>query len=595
MNAAAFAPDGRTVALGIGDGTVAIYDPVAGRRLRTITPDPKETDNEVRSLAFSRDGKKLLIGGRGKAWLWDLTVNRALAVLSGLKGFVVSVAFHPREATILTVTRDEGKSWKGSAALWNTQTGKMIGVIQGHQDYVRCAVFSRDGSQMLTGGDDGLATLWSTEPFAPKKTFEVGKASVARVAFTHDPGRIVTAGSDGAVTLWSTASGKKISTLGKHTDEVLCLTTSLDGRLVFTGSMDCEVIQWDVAGSRPPRTLRSRPDRPYGLAFSPDGKRLASSAGSDLALIWNPASAVMMRPLEGHRKVVRAAEFSPKGEYVLTCSDDQSVRLWDSTSGQLIGRPWMGHADTVMSARFSPDGRRVVTAGCAKRNPNGSIVQQGEAILWETPSGRSLQMFQGHVGNIWDAVFSSDGKRLVTCGEDKTAIVRDLATGHILATLKGHTDMVVSAFFTPDGSQVVTAAGPKHDTRAILWDVASAKPIREFPGHRLGLSAVVPVPGKGALCPCRLMAPHVFGTWPRVRSSVPLQATRGPRMALRSIRRAGFSPPRRATAPSDTGTSPPAKSWPGSSASTAARTGLSSLPTAFSMGRPGDERTSGFA
>jgi WD40 repeat protein len=74
----------------------------------------------------------------------------------------------------------------------------------------------------------------------------------------------------------------------------------------------------------------------------------------------------------------------------------------------------------------------------------------------------------GHEGGVWSAQFSSDGLRIVTASEDKTARVWDTATWKSVATLAGHERGVTSVQFSPDGAQIVTACC---DQTARVWTI----------------------------------------------------------------------------------------------------------------------------
>jgi|KBSSwiStaDraftv2_1062776.scaffolds.fasta_scaffold53597_2 WD40 repeat protein/serine/threonine protein kinase len=83
------------------------------------------------------------------------------------------------------------------------------------------------------------------------------------------------------------------------------------------------------------------------------------------------------------------------------------------------------------------------------------------------------RMFRdGHTAAVRRAVFSPDGKLLVSVGEDHNVIVWDFARRMRLATLAGNSGPVTTVAFSPDGKWFVTGS---EDQTAILWNVAELK------------------------------------------------------------------------------------------------------------------------
>ena len=78
------------------------------------------------------------------------------------------------------------------------------------------------------------------------------------------------------------------------------------------------------------------------------------------------------------------------------------------------------------------------------------------------------------------AVFSPDGRRILTASSDKTARVWDATTGAPIGEPMRHDDEVVDAAFSPDGARIATAS---KDHTARLWDATTFKPIGEPMRH----------------------------------------------------------------------------------------------------------------
>jgi WD40 repeat protein len=117
----------------------------------------------------------------------------------------------------------------------------------------------------------------------------------------------------------------------------------------------------------------------------------------------------------------------------------------------------------MLSAASSSEGGRVATAS-----------QDRTARLWEAASAREFATLRGHGAAVLSVAFSPDGARAATASRDGTARVWDAATGAELAILRGHGAAVRSAAFSPDGGRVATAS---EDRTARVWGTGSGAEI----------------------------------------------------------------------------------------------------------------------
>ena len=60
-----------------------------------------------------------------------------------------------------------------------------------------------------------------------------------------------------------------------------------------------------------------------------------------------------------------------------------------------------GHRREVVSVAFSPDGKRLASASWDQT-----------VKVWDATSGQETLTLKGHTGRVWSVVFSADGKRL---------------------------------------------------------------------------------------------------------------------------------------------------------------------------------------
>jgi WD40 repeat protein/serine/threonine protein kinase len=214
--------------------------------------------------------------------------------------------------------------------------------------------------------------------------------------------------------------------------------------------------------------LRGHTNSVVDTVFSPDGEQILTASYDNSVRLWDASTGKELRQFNGHVSAVRSAIFSPDGKQVLTASHDKTARLWEATTGKELLQ-FAGHMGMVIGAVFSPDGKRVLTASA-----------DNTARLWDAAKGKELRLIKGCTDGVTVAVFSPDCEQVLTVSNDYTARLWDLTTAKELRQFKGHTSFVYGAMFSPDGSQLVTASW---DMTARLWDVATVDEVHQFTGH----------------------------------------------------------------------------------------------------------------
>ena len=77
-----------------------------------------------------------------------------------------------------------------------------------------------------------------------------------------------------------------------------------------------------------PNTLGGHAKQVYGVSFSPDGKMLATASHDNTVKLWDTSTGKQIKTLTGHTNTVWGVSFSPDGKMLATASADKTVKLW---------------------------------------------------------------------------------------------------------------------------------------------------------------------------------------------------------------------------------------------------------------------------
>jgi len=300
---------------------------------------------------------------------------------------------------------------------------------------------------------------------------------------------------NGTVAFLDLRTGRVRDADGRHTQAVQDIGYSPDGRTVLSTGDDRNVLVWDVAIRSLREILTGHAGRVFGPAFDSEGKTAFTVGLDGRVIAWD---------LNGDRRIGRGFRYADEEavsdrEFVTALSPDGSLLAYSGAGNRVVVQdartqkprwsadPWSDRRIEALRKRgfdlaegritriaFSRDSRTVAVAGSNQ-----------EVVLFSAESGQvTRRLYASEIGWVNDVSFAGDG-RLVTAGDDGTAIVWNPATGRAQRTFRlfprassidDWTGGVSRAVVSPDGGRLATTVyGPTTKSELSVYDLSNRR------------------------------------------------------------------------------------------------------------------------
>jgi WD40 repeat protein len=478
VNCLEFTADGRTLVSGDRTGRVIFWDVESGRRTQLI----EAYNDEVIDLSLTEDRRRVATCARGTAPLavWDVETGKRQFELDGHRSLNSSIQFSHDGSRLVTA------GWDKVVRVWDANTGAQLQAFKGHTGDLFCARFSPDDALIASGSRDNTLKVWNAAkshlPTTLNVRYEEKPLVTNSVAFSPDGRQLLSCGVDSAdAMIWEVGNGKNQSKLTGLAGGAMTVAYSSDGLLIAAGSQNGIIAVWEAASGKrkfaieafpcnlPPFTSTVEPysslppiERRYcvtSLAFSSDGSRLVAGSDDSTVKVYDTASGDELLCLDDRGADVCAVAFLANDSIVASCDDKGEVIAWNLDGKQKYEFALNGHQEQIAHCAWSPDETWLATCGT-----------DDTIRIWNATSGQQLRVLTGHTDDVWSLAISPDGARLISASGDKTLKIWHTNAGEELLTLRGHDRDVWTAAFSPDGRRIASGS---YDGTIRLWDATA--------------------------------------------------------------------------------------------------------------------------
>jgi WD40 repeat protein len=468
LYAAAFAPDGRSLACGGEDRIVRLVRLDAPEEPSALFEfeKPPGKSPEIESLVFV-DADTIAVSCGDQLVVLHTATGRLVRAFArptqGNRNAVFgSLTVSPDGSRLMACGTDSG------AHVWDIATGRIVQSFAGHPAWVQGCAFAPDGSRVATACRDGGIRVFDA---ASGRLLERLLGHVGRVwSVAYEPsGMLLSAGADGTVRRWDPAVGFEAAAMSVTSmpgDEILTVSAGIDAESVVLTDRTRHVREIDVGGigivSRERWQHAGADDASvWQAALDRRGRRLAISH-------WRSAAPPDILSLDGTDRVPTRSRPLPLPDGV---DPAEAIPCW-TPGGELVVRTMDGGlfwcvADLKNIRRIGTLAGTVHAIEAAPAGPPRVASIGDRAVIHPLPASSADRSNLAaplvlSVGGETTAVAWSPDATTIACGTRTGAVhLFDATSGASQGVLAVHERMIEALAFAPDG-RILFAADRDH-------------------------------------------------------------------------------------------------------------------------------------
>jgi WD40 repeat protein/DNA-binding SARP family transcriptional activator len=253
-------PDGRWIAATEAGAALEVWDEKTGRRLFETTVDRhcRHASGGTACLAtqpvFSPDGSALAVGsGDGAVAILDAATGRVRYRLTGDHGRILNVGYSPDGKRLAAASLD------GTAEIWDVEGRRLLHTLHPGGDPIADVGFSPDERELVTAAWDGMIRVWDAADGRQLRSWPANQGDLFDLAIAPD-GRLATTGDGGGITIWRSVRGEPLVTIPSPGKTAVAF--SPNGRqLASSAAVGQEVTVWPIDSAGLLKLARSRVTR----------------------------------------------------------------------------------------------------------------------------------------------------------------------------------------------------------------------------------------------------------------------------------------------------------------------------------------------
>lgn len=333
-----------------------------------------------------------------------------------IQGVITLISYSP-DGTLIA----SGSAKENSVKIWDVNSGKIIGKLEGHEAATTAIAFNKDGTQLFTSAKDDRVMIWDLVNWQLIDSVKIGSPVSEFVCSANDPNVFYASTIEGKVLKWNINNFQNPTALFKENLPVLKIDVT--SKHLVAGRSDGTVILFNLETNAIEKSEKIHLTAIKGLKFFNEGKGLITTGGGGVVHLWNVDDLKNSKHFTASATPIVAFDANVSKNRFVTASQTKELKVWDF-EGNLIFE-FKGRADEnesselVNAITISPDGSTVASSGFRRTQSQRSKENDNVIRVWDMNRGTLFKTLGGSVNPIHTFDFHPVNNEVVTLGDDR--------------------------------------------------------------------------------------------------------------------------------------------------------------------------------
>lgn len=362
-------------------------------------------------LSFFYSSNTLTVFGQN-----DTNSSIEIITQQKIQGLITSLTYSP-DGSLLAC----GSESEYSIKIWDLNSGKIIGKLDGHDGETTALSFNKDGTTLISSSKDNKIILWdliswqikdSISMEAPIREFSIDASKDNAMFGVSDDGQLI---------YWESEKLQKFKPLYSANEHFTRIKQHKDQ--VIIGDKKGNLHIYSISKNESLRTKQVSRFSIIGIDIHPQNQALIVASSNGKIQLLSPDNLNEIRSINASILPISAIDINPSSEKLVTVGQNSMIKVWN-LNGELL-KEYSHDGDSnpnqapIKAIKISPDGSTMATSGYRSIPFTNSLDSKNVIHIWDLTRGTLYRTLEGKVNPIYAFDFHPEQNKLATLGRDR--------------------------------------------------------------------------------------------------------------------------------------------------------------------------------